>query len=266
MCMRKVLMSLTLVLLIHRGAMSQQLGGYFTVPIAGTPHDVVYDAGRDLAYVSNRSANQIEVVSLLDNSLRAPIAVGRKPTGMALTPDGSQLLVCLYDEEAIGVVDESGVGKSGKQTVGVGRQWLGSKGKVDNGVVGVHLSYAAPGFQCLLDSRLYLPKSWAHDNDRRKKTTYPRMWSFTQNRKSLWNLSIMPWPMESRWQPGHSTSCMAATASFWTDSSSVGRRSWARFPSTTTDGFRSLRSCKKGRKPEENGGGRRDIRVGHVGV
>jgi len=77
--------------------------------------------------------------------------------------------------EAIGVVDESGVGKSGKQTVGVGRQWLGSKGKVDNGVVGVHLSYAAPGFQCLLDSRLYLPKSWAHDNDRRKKTTYPRM-------------------------------------------------------------------------------------------
>ncbi len=89
--------------------------------------------------------------------------------------------------EAIGVVDESGVAKSGKQTVGVGRQWLGSKGKVDNGVVGVHLSYAAPGFQCLLDSRLYLPESWANDADRRKKTTYPRMCSFTQNRKSLWN-------------------------------------------------------------------------------
>ena len=76
--------------------------------------------------------------------------------------------------EAIGVVDESGVAKSGKQTVGVGRQWLGSKGKVDNGVVGVHLSYATPGFQCLLDSRLYLPKSWANDTKRRKKTTYPR--------------------------------------------------------------------------------------------
>jgi SRSO17 transposase len=88
--------------------------------------------------------------------------------------------------DAIGVVDESGVAKSGKQTVGVGRQWLGSKGKVDNGVVGVHLSYAAPGFQCLLDSRLYLPKTWANDPQRRKKTTFPTKWSFARNRKSLW--------------------------------------------------------------------------------
>jgi SRSO17 transposase len=88
--------------------------------------------------------------------------------------------------EAIGVVDESGVAKSGKQTVGVGRQWLGSKGKVDNGVVGVHLSYAAPGFQCLLYSRLYLPKPWANDTQRRKKATFPTKWSFARNRKSPW--------------------------------------------------------------------------------
>jgi SRSO17 transposase len=88
--------------------------------------------------------------------------------------------------DSIGVVDESGVAKSGKQTVGVGRQWLGSKGKVDNGVVGVHLSYAAPGFQCLLDSRLYLPKTWANDPQRRKKTTFPTKWSFARNRKSPW--------------------------------------------------------------------------------
>ena len=52
--------------------------------------------------------------------------------------------------EAIGVVDESGVAKSGDDTVGVGRQWNGNRGKVDNCVVGVHLTYAAPGFQCLL--------------------------------------------------------------------------------------------------------------------
>ena len=56
--------------------------------------------------------------------------------------------------EAIGVVDESGVAKSGDDTVGVSRQWNGNRGKVDNCVVGVHLSYAAPGFQCLLGSRL----------------------------------------------------------------------------------------------------------------
>ena len=89
--------------------------------------------------------------------------------------------------EAIGVVDESGVAKSGKETVGVGRQWNGNRGKVDNCVVGVHLSYAAPGFQCLLDSGLYLPEDCANDPERRKKTTFPRRWSFAQNLKSLWN-------------------------------------------------------------------------------
>ncbi|RPH77531.1 MAG: transposase, partial [Planctomycetaceae bacterium] len=75
--------------------------------------------------------------------------------------------------EAIGAVDESGVAKSGSHTVGVGRQWNGNRGKVDNCTVGVHLSYAAPGFQCLLDSQQYLPKEWANDPERRKKTTFP---------------------------------------------------------------------------------------------
>ena len=54
--------------------------------------------------------------------------------------------------ESIGCVDESGTAKSGKQTVGVNRQWNGNRGKVDNCVVGVHLSYSAPAFQVLLDS------------------------------------------------------------------------------------------------------------------
>ena len=39
------------------------------------------------------------------------------------------------------------VAKSGDDTVGVGRQWNGHRGKVDNCVVGVHLSYAAPGLR-----------------------------------------------------------------------------------------------------------------------
>src|SRR5205807_4998901 len=38
--------------------------------------------------------------------------------------------------QAIGCLDESGTAKSGEHTVGAARQWLGSRGKVDNGVVG----------------------------------------------------------------------------------------------------------------------------------
>ncbi len=72
--------------------------------------------------------------------------------------------------EAIGCIDESGISKSGSETVGVGRQYNGNRGKVDNCVVGVHLSYSAPEFHCLLDSRVYLSEDWANDPERRKKT------------------------------------------------------------------------------------------------
>lgn len=100
--------------------------------------------------------------------------------------------------QAIGVIDESGVSKSGMHTVGVQRQWCGREGKVDNCVVGVHWSYVAPGFHCLLDSELYLPENWANDPVRRKKTMCPRRWSFAPSPRSRWNWSIGPWPMESR--------------------------------------------------------------------
>ena len=86
--------------------------------------------------------------------------------------------------QAIGCIDESGTAKSGSETVGAARQWLGSCGKVDNGVVGVHLSYSAPGFQCLLDSQVYLPEDWTNDLERRKKTTFPRMWCFARSHRS----------------------------------------------------------------------------------
>ena len=89
--------------------------------------------------------------------------------------------------EALGCLDESGTAKSGSPTAGAARQWLGSCGKVDNGVVGVHLSYSSPGFQCLLDSEVYLPRDWANDPVRRKKTTSPTRWCSVPNRTSAWN-------------------------------------------------------------------------------
>jgi len=84
---------------------------------------------------------------------------------------------------AIGCIDESGTTKSGKETVGVGRQYNGNRGKIDNCVVGVHLSYSAPGFQVLLDSRLYLPEDFASDPARRKKHTSPRRSSSKPSRR-----------------------------------------------------------------------------------
>lgn len=89
--------------------------------------------------------------------------------------------------EAIGCVDESGTAKSGKETVGVGRQYNGNRGKIGNCVVGVHLSYAAAGFQVLLDSAVYLPEDFANDPARRKKLTCPRRSRSAPSRRSRWS-------------------------------------------------------------------------------
>jgi SRSO17 transposase len=89
--------------------------------------------------------------------------------------------------EAVGCLDESGTIKSGQHTAGAARQWLGSRGKVENGVVGVHLSYSSPGFQCLLDSEVYLPRDWADDPVRRKKIISPTRWCSAPSHKSPWS-------------------------------------------------------------------------------
>jgi SRSO17 transposase len=66
----------------------------------------------------------------------------------------------------IGIVDETSVVKQGDQTPGVQRQYLGCVGKLQNGIVTVHLAVARGRFKALLDGELYLPQSWDADRDR----------------------------------------------------------------------------------------------------
>ena len=66
----------------------------------------------------------------------------------------------------IGVIDETSCRKWGDQTPGVQRQYLGCVGKIDNGIVTVHVGVAKGTFQALLDAELFLPESWAADRKR----------------------------------------------------------------------------------------------------
>lgn len=75
--------------------------------------------------------------------------------------------------QAVGVIDESGNPKKGRHTAAVQPQWCGNSGKVDNCVVAVHLGYVVNDFQCLLDSDLFLPESWANDPQRRAAAFIP---------------------------------------------------------------------------------------------
>ena len=74
---------------------------------------------------------------------------------------------------SVGIIDETSFVKQGKKTPGVQRQYLGTVGKKQNGIVTVHLAYAADDFHCLLDGELFLPESWAADPARCQEAKIP---------------------------------------------------------------------------------------------
>jgi SRSO17 transposase len=74
---------------------------------------------------------------------------------------------------SVGIIDETSFVKQGNKTPGVQRQYLGTVGKQENGIVTVHLAYAADDFHCLLDGELFLPESWARDPARCREAQIP---------------------------------------------------------------------------------------------
>ena len=87
-------------------------------------------------------------------------------------------LAALGDPDGVLVVDETGFLKKGTQSVGVGRQYSGTAGRVENSQIGVFASYASRWGHALIDRRLYLPKAWAEDAPRRAKAAVPDTISF----------------------------------------------------------------------------------------
>ena len=77
------------------------------------------------------------------------------------------------DPHAIGVIDETSFAKKGNKTLGVQHQHCGSTGKTENCTVTVHLGYVAKDFHALVDSDIYLPKSWVNDADRCREAGLP---------------------------------------------------------------------------------------------
>jgi SRSO17 transposase len=71
------------------------------------------------------------------------------------------------------IVDDTGFPKKGTHSVGVARQYCGQLGKQDNCQVAVSLSLANERGSVPIDWRLYLPKEWAKDRQRREKAGVP---------------------------------------------------------------------------------------------
>ena len=97
--------------------------------------------------------------------------------------EASELLASSGDTALL--IDESGLTKKGKHSVGVARQWNGRLGKQDNCQVGVFSALSRGSLSTLIDMRLFLPKGWINDSkrcdvagvpkDARQKKTKPEL-------------------------------------------------------------------------------------------
>jgi SRSO17 transposase len=71
------------------------------------------------------------------------------------------------------IIDDTGMPKKGRHSVGVARQYCGQLGKQDNCQVAVSLSAANDHASLPIAYQLYLPQEWADDADRRAQAGVP---------------------------------------------------------------------------------------------
>src|SRR3954453_23927865 len=82
------------------------------------------------------------------------------------------------EADAVLIFDDTGFAKQGKCSVGVKRQYSGPLGKQGNCQVSVNCHYAERTIAWPVATRLYLPREWAEDADRRKVAKVPEELAF----------------------------------------------------------------------------------------
>src|SRR5438552_13093065 len=84
------------------------------------------------------------------------------------------------------IVDDTGIPKKGRHSVGVARQYCGVLGKQDNCQVAVSVSGAHERASVPAAYRLYLPEAWARDRRRRRKVAVPNDIAF----QTKWQIAL----------------------------------------------------------------------------
>lgn len=99
-------------------------------------------------------------------------------------PDGVRddlreyVVSALGDPGAVLVLDETGFLKKGTKSAGVGRQYTGTAGRIENAQVGVFLALHTRSGTAFIDRELYLPEAWTDDPGRCKEAGIPSQTGF----------------------------------------------------------------------------------------
>jgi hypothetical protein len=97
--------------------------------------------------------------------------IGQSQWSIELLLDIHQQIVAqtLGEEDGVALIDESGVVKQGKHSVGVGPQYCGSVGKVANSQNGVYLGYVSRKGYSVISGRLFMLEQWFDDDHAEKR-------------------------------------------------------------------------------------------------
>jgi SRSO17 transposase len=128
--------------------------------------------------VSDLPYKNVESIAYLHDQPREPLQqfIGQSPWDHEpwLVELATQVGQQLGDPDGVLVFDPSAFPKKGNASVGVQRHWCGRLGKLDNCQVGIYLAYVGCTEHALVDTRLYLPKEWAADKQRRDRAGVPK--------------------------------------------------------------------------------------------
>jgi SRSO17 transposase len=105
-----------------------------------------------------------------------------------------------HEPVAAWIIDDTSFPKCGAHSVGVSHQYCGQLGKQANCQVAVTLSVANRVASLPVAYRLYLPESWAKDDERRKKTGVPEDIAFQTKPKIA--LQQIQWACAAGIAPG----------------------------------------------------------------
>jgi len=169
----------------------------------------------------------------------------------------SQVGQHLGQADGVLVFDPSAFPKSGRESVGVARQWCGRLGKVDNCQVAIYLGYVSRKGHTLVDLRLYLPKEWTQDKARLDKAGVPKVHRGyrTRHQLALEMLATNGVALPHRWIAGDDE--MGRPSWFRRRLATLGERYLLAVPSNTL--LRDLET----EVPESSGRGRRPNRPWH---
>ena len=91
---------------------------------------------------------------------------------------GEVIPTLVREQPCYWIIDDTGMRKYGKHSVGVARQYCGQLGKTENCQVAVSLSLATLEGRLPLAWRLYLPREWTDDAKRCKAAVVPQTVGF----------------------------------------------------------------------------------------